>query len=53
MEQPPVDLLRDTVPEFRRVAIQGLYDHSKAAFVGPRPLRWEEVVVDLISITQQ
>jgi cytochrome oxidase assembly protein ShyY1 len=39
MEQPPVDLLRGTVPEFRRVAMQGVYDHSRAAFVGPRPLR--------------
>ena len=39
MEQPPVDLLQGAVPEFRRVAVQGVYDHSKAAFVGPRPLR--------------
>jgi hypothetical protein len=34
-----VDLLQGTVPEFRRVAVQGAYDHSKTAFVGPRPLR--------------
>jgi cytochrome oxidase assembly protein ShyY1 len=38
MQQPPVDLLQGTVPEFRRVAMQGVYDHSRAAFVGPRPL---------------
>jgi hypothetical protein len=40
MEQQPVDLLQGTVPEFRRVAVQGTYDHSRTAFVGPRPLRW-------------
>lgn len=40
MEQPPVDLLLGTVPEFRRVAMQGVYDHSRAAFIGPRPLRY-------------
>lgn len=39
MEQQPVDLLQGTVPEFRRVAVQGTYDHSRTAFVGPRPLR--------------
>jgi hypothetical protein len=38
MEQPPVDLLKGTVPEFGRVAMQGVYDHSRAAFIGPRPL---------------
>lgn len=40
MQQPPVDLLQGTVPEFRRVAMQGVYDHSRAKFIGPRPLRW-------------
>jgi cytochrome oxidase assembly protein ShyY1 len=39
MAQPPVDLLQGSVPEFRRVAVQGTYDHSRAAFIGPRPLR--------------
>lgn len=39
MQLPPVDLLQGAVPEFRRVAIEGVYDHSRAAFVGPRPLR--------------
>ncbi|WIA13387.1 hypothetical protein OEZ85_006967 [Tetradesmus obliquus] len=41
MEQQPVDLLQGTVPEFRRVAVQGTYDHSRTAFVGPRPLSYE------------
>jgi cytochrome oxidase assembly protein ShyY1 len=45
MEQQPVDLLQGTVPEFRRVAVQGTYDHSRAAFVGPRPLRWAVFVL--------
>lgn len=39
MELPPVDLLQGSAPEFRRVAVQGTYDHSRAAFIGPRPLR--------------
>jgi cytochrome oxidase assembly protein ShyY1 len=38
MQQLPVDLFQEAVPEFRRVALTGTYDHSKAAFVGPRPL---------------
>lgn len=38
MQLPPVDLLQGVVPEFRRVATEGRYDHSRAAFVGPRPL---------------
>lgn len=41
MKQPPVDLLSEVVPEFRRIATEGTYDHSRAAFVGPRPLRSE------------
>eukprot|EP00879_Flechtneria_rotunda_P003118 GHRR01003339.1.p1 GENE.GHRR01003339.1~~GHRR01003339.1.p1 ORF type:complete len:224 (+),score=77.29 GHRR01003339.1:3723-4394(+) len=41
MELPPVDLQQQVIPEFRRVATQGTYQHSKAVFVGPRPLSYD------------
>lgn len=41
MRDPPGDVFQmDELPRFRRCSAAGTYDHSRAVFVGPRPIRW-------------
>jgi hypothetical protein len=40
MQSPPEDVFTmDELPRFRRCTAAGTYDHSRAVFVGPRPIR--------------
>jgi hypothetical protein len=40
MAGPPLDVFTAAeLPRFRRAAAEGRYDHARAVFVGPRPLR--------------
>ncbi len=40
MRDAPADVFAlDELPRFRRCSAVGKYDHSRAVFVGPRPIR--------------
>lgn len=40
MRAPPQDIFTlDELPRFRRCSARGTYDHGRAVFVGPRPIR--------------
>ncbi|GBF90555.1 hypothetical protein Rsub_03126 [Raphidocelis subcapitata] len=42
MRAPPDDVFSlDELPRFRRCSAAGAYDHSRAVFVGPRPISFE------------